>query len=207
MNIHDRSRVHNTDFVSNLKISQNVNQIIIVSAKGDVADISMHNKNEKGIWKELFNTSGYIGKNGIGKIKEGDMKTPTGIYHFTDAFGIKQNPGTALKYVQVDDSYYWVDDYNSVYYNKFVSSKNVVKDWKSAENILSVGNAYNYVLALDYNIERVPGRGSAIFLHCSTGNPTAGCISVQEEYMIKMLKEIKKDCIILIDKENNINNY
>ena len=31
MNIHDRSRVHNTDFVSNLKISQNVNQIIIVS--------------------------------------------------------------------------------------------------------------------------------------------------------------------------------
>ena len=207
MNIHNSIKVENTDFVSNLKIAQNVNQIIIVSANGNTANVLMYNKNTEGVWKAIFIAPGYIGKNGIGKTKEGDMKTPTGIYHFTDAFGIKQNPGTELEYVQVDDSYYWVDDYNSVYYNKFVSSKNVNRDWVSAENILSIGKAYNYVLALDYNVERVPGKGSAIFLHCSTGNPTAGCISVQEEYMIKILKEIKKGCIIIIDKENNINNY
>ena len=38
------------------------------------------------------------------------------------------NPGTALAYTQVDDSYYWVDDVNSVYYNQFVSTNEVVSD-------------------------------------------------------------------------------
>ena len=195
------------NFVSKLKIAQNVSQIIIVAANENTANVSMHRKNPNGEWEELFKVPGYIGKNGIGKKREGDMKSPTGVYNFTNAFGIKENPGTTLDYIKVDDSYYWVDDSNSAYYNRFVSTKEVNSDWKSAENILLVGKAYNYVLALDYNIEKVPGAGSAIFFHCSTGNSTAGCISVPEEYMIKILKEIKEDCTIIIDKQENISNY
>ena len=203
----DDNQLQDINWVSNLNIAQTHNQLIMVLATGEKAIISMHNKDINGNWEELFSTSGYVGKNGIGKAKEGDMKTPTGVYKFTSAFGIKENPGTVFDYIQVDDSYYWVDDSNSKYYNKFVSTSNIQKDWTSAENIISTGKAYNYVLALNYNEQCVPGAGSAIFLHCSTGNSTAGCISVSENYMKEILNNIRKDCVIVIDSEDNILGY
>lgn len=56
-------------------------------------------------------------------------KTPRGQFSFTYAFGILPNPGTELSYTQVDDTYYWVDDVNSRYYNQFVTTKTTPKAW------------------------------------------------------------------------------
>lgn len=46
----------------------------------------------------LFQCPAYVGKNGIGKTCEGDYKTPTGRYHFTMAFGMREKPDTHLKF-------------------------------------------------------------------------------------------------------------
>ena len=194
------------DWISQLEIAQCENQILVVSTDGINADVSLHTKNVDGIWEEVLTTKANIGKNGVGKTKEGDGKTPTGIYHFTFGFGIKDNPGLSYEYVQVDDSYYWVDDSSSEYYNQFVSTNEVSKDWKSAEHILAEGESYHYVLATDYNIECVPGVGSAIFMHCfPTGG--AGCIAVSEEAMIEIMQIIQKDCVIIIDEASKICTY
>jgi len=195
-----------TDWVANLIVAEETNQILAIAANGNTAYVSLHNKDEEGIWKEVLSTEASIGKNGVGKTKEGDGKTPVGIYHFLFGFGIKENPGTSHEYIKVDDSFYWVDDSNSQYYNQFVSTNNVVKDWESAEHIVSAGKSYNYVLAMDYNKECVPGLGSAIFMHCKpTGG--AGCVAISEEIMIEMMKMIQPDCVIIIDDETNIYNY
>ena len=92
------------------------------------------------------------GMNGITMQKqEGDKKTPAGVYRFTMAFGLKANPGTILPYHQIVDGDYYVDDGNSQYYNKLANTKQVQKDWNSAEDLMAQAPQYNYGLVLDYN--------------------------------------------------------
>lgn len=200
------TEIEQQDWVTNLKVAEKTNQVVVVLAEGSSAVVSVHNKDVDGIWKEALSAEASIGKNGIGKITEGDGKTPRGEYEFTFGFGIKENPGTTFSYTQVDDSYYWVDDSDSQYYNQFVSTKEVVRDWDSAEHIMSAEESYHYVLATNYNEDCVPGLGSAIFMHCKpTGG--AGCIAVSEESMIQIMKMVQPDCVLIIDDINNIYNY
>ena len=58
--------------------------------------------------------------------------------------------------------------------------------------------AYEYAIAINYNTSCTPGSGSAIFFHCSTGNGTAGCVSVPREMMVEILQTIQEDTIIVI---------
>lgn len=169
-----------------------------IAATGSTAALSLQNRQPTGGWHEILRSPCYIGKNGLGKTREGDQKTPVGIFRFTTAFGIRPNPGTMLPYIQVNDSHYWVDDGNSAYYNQFVSTDTVEKDWHSAEHLTGIGSAYNYALALSYNPKCTPGLGSAVFLHCSTGSATSGCIAVPERCMEKILQNVLPDCPVII---------
>jgi L,D-peptidoglycan transpeptidase YkuD (ErfK/YbiS/YcfS/YnhG family) len=45
--------------------------------------------------------------------------------------------------------------------------------------------AYDYAAVIAYNTARVPGRGSAIFLHVGTGTATAGRVSLPRPELIK----------------------
>lgn len=183
------------------------NQIIIVASSGSTATFTMYTRGDDGIWKEELSTSGYVGKDGVGEASEYASYSPRGMWRFSEAFGNMPDPGTAFPYTQVDDSYYWVDDVNSVYYNRFVSINEVIPDWSSAEHIQACGSVYNYVLALDYNSDCIPGAGSAFFLHCSNGKPTAGCIAIPENDMIKVMQLINKNCVIIIDTEERLKRY
>lgn len=197
-----------TDFVADLKIAASVTQLITVSAVNSSATVIMHEKDADGIWHEIHRTSGYTGYQGVGIAHEGSAFTPEGLYGLSIAFGIQPNPGTGIgNYKQVDSSDYWVDDPNSKYYNRFVSSNSVTPDWNSAEHIIDYKIAYAYCIAIDYNTDCVPGAGSAIFLHCSTGGATAGCVSVSESSMVFILRSIRPGCKILIYNEGNLGNY
>ena len=199
-----------SSWVKDLKAAQSTTQMIVVSGKDTYATVSMHTKDANGVWVENFSVTGRLGSNGLGKQVKGDKKTPIGVYRFTDAFGIKDDPGiTAIPYVKLDPSHHWVGDPDSKYYNQFVSTKDVEMDWKSSEHLIDYNPAYNYSLALDYNAERIPGRGSAIFLHCPDKKfgTTAGCIAIPDENMIQAMRLLRSDCIIIIDYEENIKNY
>lgn len=195
-----------SSWVADLDLAETASQMIIVAADGSNATVSMHNKEEDGTWVELLSTAGKIGRNGIGKTKEGDGKTPTGVYRFLFGFGNMPDPGCGLGYTQVDDSYYWVDDSDSAYYNQFVSTNEVTKDWDSAEYIAGVKSSYNYVLALDYNVDCVPGVGSAIFMHC-TPTSGAGCIAVPEDMMVEIMQNVQDGCLVVIDSVEGVKGY
>ena len=51
--------------------------------------------------------------------------------------------------------------------------------------------AYDYAAVIAYNTARVPGLGSAIFLHVGTGTATAGCVSLPRAELIKVLRWLK----------------
>ena len=146
-----------------------------------------------------FITEGFIGKNGVTKNKkEGDGKTPLGKFNVGICFGIHKKIDTTLEYIQINPNLYWVDDVISKYYNKLVDITKVDKDWNSAEHLIDYPIEYEYALEIKTNPKCEKGKGSAIFLHCSNQKPTAGCIAINTNYMIKLLKSLNKNAIIYV---------
>ena len=194
----------NQSFVANMSISRQTTQAItVVGNGGSYATLTLHTK-RNGIWTETLSCSARVGKNGITSNKrEGDGKTPTGIYSFGQAFGVAGNPGTSRGWLQVNNNHYWVDDVNSPYYNKLVDASQTGIQWSSAEHLIGYPTAYRYAIAVNYNTACTPGAGSAIFLHCSTGGSTAGCISVSQVNMIRILQSLQGDTLIGIYQNSN----
>ena len=194
----------NQSFVANMSISKQCNQaIIVVGDGGSYATLSLHTK-INGVWTQQLSCSARVGRNGITSNKrEGDGKTPSGIYSFGQAFGTAGNPGTSRSWLQVNNNHYWVDDSNSPYYNKLVDASQTGIQWNSAEHLASYPTAYKYAIAVNYNTACTPNAGSAIFLHCSTGGSTAGCISVSQTNMIRILQSLQSDTLIGIYSNSN----
>jgi len=194
----------------NLKAAEDAEQIIIVAGtKGSNADFYFYEKDSDGDWQKIISCPAYIGKKGWGKIREGDAKTPCGVYHFTMAFGINPDPGCSIGYTQVDESHYWNGDSNSDRYNQFVSTRDYKNfNKKESEHIIDYDLGYKYCLNISWNEDGTPGKGSAIFLHCYTKNKfTGGCVAIPEEKMREVLMNVKDGCVIVMDKAKNIKKY
>ena len=195
--------------VARLEAAHNVDQLILVGvSEGSKALCSFYQK-EGGIWREIFTAQAYVGKNGLGKTREGDGKTPLGIFHFTKAFGIAPDPGCALPYTQVDATHYWVGDNASPLYNQFTSTTDGADfDLRESEHIIDYGQPYQYCLNISYNEDGKPGLGSAIFLHCYSHNTsTAGCVAIPEEKMRELLRMVRPGCRIVIAALDTLANF
>ena len=107
--------------VSSLSAARKYSQLIIVSCDGGEAQISMYeNSGDSSTWNQILSSPGYIGSDGVGQASEDSCHTPQGIYGFTMAFGNLPDPGSAIPYTQIDANSYWVDDPDSLFYNRFV---------------------------------------------------------------------------------------
>ncbi len=176
----------------------NTSQIIDVQASGSTGTLTLYNKDGHHFTKKL-SASCYVGRNGItSSKKEGDGKTPSGVYTLGQAFGTASDPGCTRDYLKLNSNYYWVDDSSSEYYNQLVDASKTRIAWSSAEHLIDSPGAYKYAIAIDYNTACTPGKGSAIFLHCSVGSSTSGCVAVSESNMTKILKSLSSDTRIYI---------
>lgn len=195
-------------FVANLSVAQQTDQLIVVQGNGGCsATISLHKKTND-LWNQVLITKGNVGLNGITyNKKEGDGKTPAGVYSLGFGFGTAANPGTSIPYRQITNNDYWVDDSNSPYYNQWVNTNEVQCNWSSAEHMASYPTQYNYGIVINYNTSCTPYKGSAIFLHCPTKSGTYGCISIPRNSMISILNNVNSNCLILIAPGNDIYNY
>lgn len=122
--------------------------------------------------------------------KEGDKKSPIGVYKLERCFGREENPGTKLSYTQFYQNDFWVDDIHSEYYNTFQKGPSNGR-WISAEDLYVVGNRYKYFIVIEYNtVNPLPGAGSAIFLHIwkSPDTPTSGCTALSEENLLGVIR-------------------
>lgn len=144
---------------------------------------------------------GVIGANGLaspGEKKEGDRKTPRGIYPFGEAFGTHPlSLHMDYRYITADDKF--IDDATSPQYNAWVVGPT---DAKSYESMLI--EPYTLGAVIRYNMSPViPGSGSAIFLHIwtSPNTPTAGCVAMDEQALSGILHWFDKKqhpCIYII---------
>lgn len=186
---------------SKYKLSAKTKQLVTVKYTGSSRGRLTYFEKKRGKWKKVFSCKAYLGSGGIGKKKEGDKKTPTGLYSLGRAFGICKNPGTKMPYTRVNCYHYWCGDSGSKYYNQLVRTDKV-KHKCHGEHLIQYKKVYDYGIFIGYNKAGKAGKGSAIFLHCSGGRSTAGCVAISKTNMKKLLKRLKPEAKprILIDK-------
>lgn len=181
----------------------------IPDTQGDLSGPGAEGQQKTSVrWNKITDSGCYVGRNGIGKEREGDEKSPRGLYSLDQAFGTQPDPGNfSVPYLQVDDGHYWVGDNDSPYYNTMVNIRetgNVFRTGASEHLSTYGGKAYRYCMAIGYNKERTPYKGSAIFLHCMDGPGTGGCVAVPEDVMVTVLQRIQQPAYILIDDGDKI---
>lgn len=198
------ARTASPDWVGQLPQAAAARQLFIVAGVGNTtAYVSLHEKDDAGQWQQLMTTPGFIGKAGLGKTREGDNKTPVGTFRFNAAFGIAPDPGCALPYQQVDGNAYWSGDVRpGMHYNEMVDIRKLPGlNKRASEHIVDYDVHYVYCLNISYNEAGVPGKGSAIFLHCLAPQKpyTGGCVAIPQDKMKLVLQTVRPECVVVID--------
>ncbi|MFG3204480.1 L,D-transpeptidase [Streptomyces sp. NPDC048192] len=146
-----------------------------------------------GRWVAAGTAPARFGANGLaegGSRTQGTNTTPTGLYGLPFAFGTKAAPsGTRVAYRAVKDGSWWCQDNDSASYNRWVEP--LPRDCRASESehLVSYPTQYAYALVIGFNYDRpVRGRGAGIFLHVNGKAATAGCVSVPEDAMRRILQ-------------------
>ncbi len=155
---------------------------VVLGKKGLAWGIGLHDNAEKKLLK-----------------KEGDFKTPAGIFHIDRVFtkqkeiikDCKMNCELITEFIEA------VDDSKSKYYNQIVDIATVKKDWKSSERMFKI-DLYDIVINIAHNIpvQNIKG-GSCIFIHKwrNKNKGTAGCIAMDKKDL--------KSVFLWLDKKLN----
>ncbi len=183
-------------------------QLILVITESDSAaqgEMLRFARNENNAWQAVDEAiiPVTVGKRGLGwgsglhsetsvgliKKREGDGKSPAGIFRLSAIFGFADPAGMKqlkMPYFHVTAVSECVDDGNSQYYNTVLQRSDVPEpDWNSSEKMLKVGPQYALGVLVDHNTSATPGDGSCIFLHIwgYRGDPTIGCTAMSPSAM------------------------
>ena len=145
-----------------------------------------------------------IGKKGIqDEKKEGDLITPRGKYKVKYILCRKDRVKkirSEVRIIKIKKNMGWCDDPRSRNYNQLI---NLPSNYRH-EKLFKKENTYDIVLVLNYNMRPIKkNKGSAIFIHVSKKNfkKTEGCVAVQKRYLLKIVKEIKKNTKVMIENQ------
>lgn len=136
----------------------------------------------------------HVDAQGVGPASETTSRTPAGRFTLTEAFGIVANPATSLPYRKVDGYDWWVSDVRSPYYNthrRCMPGRCPFSE-PASERLALAGPVYAHAVVIDYNRGPVVrGAGSAFFLHVSNGRPTAGCVALGYDDLVRLMRWLK----------------
>lgn len=191
------------EMLQKYRVDDQVHQVMLVRCtEGSNAIVQFYQKltDQNDAWSLVFETDAYIGKNGTGKTGEGDAKTPLGDFGVLNAFGILENPGTALDYIDIVETTYACDE-EGEYYNQIIDTEETGHEC-TGEQMFLYTPEYNYGIATDFNAENEWPNGSAIFLHCKGAKVfTGGCIAINEACMKTVLQYADPGMRIIIHEE------
>jgi len=168
-------------------------QAIVVAANSygtSTATLTAYER-DAGIWKQVFGPWAVdIGRNGVAPVgakREGDGRTPSGVFGFDFMFGVDTDPGVRYPFRHISGSnIVWDDDPTSPNYNEWIDT-NTAPAGVAPEPMDNVPS-YLYGAVIAYNDARTPGLGSAIFLHVSHASSTAGCVALPIDELLEVLR-------------------
>ena len=156
-------------------------------------------KNKDTLIVDDFQMKCCVGKNGLSlKKKEGDLTTPRGLFKLEKLYFRKDrvgNPKTRIPKKKITKNLAWCDDSNHPKYNQEI----IIFNKRNKENFYRKSHIYDYLITFDHNNKKIPGKGSAIFIHLTENyKPTAGCIALKRNDFEVLLKLINQKTNIKI---------
>ncbi|MGC0313137.1 L,D-transpeptidase family protein [Kitasatospora acidiphila] len=165
------------------KIPAEANQVVLASGSdknSSTTTVTLWSRTPDGRWRPGVSWPAHNGDQGWSTDKRnGDLRSPIGVFTLSDAGGLKSDPGSKLPYHQDSD---------------FVAGG-------TGFNGESLAGAFDYVVAIDYN--RVTGsspldpreplgtaRGGGVWLHVDHGGPTHACVSIAEDHMAELVRTL-----------------
>jgi L,D-peptidoglycan transpeptidase YkuD (ErfK/YbiS/YcfS/YnhG family) len=137
----------------------------------------------------------WLGSDGLTpQPSESRSATPIGSFTLSRAFGHDADPGTALPYTHTTPSDWWISEPGPLYNTlQHCAGGCAFNEGDPNEHLYFETPYYNYAVVIDYNTRNTPGgvvqgAGSAFFLHVTVGEPTAGCVSIDQGQLIRILR-------------------
>ena len=166
-------------------------------------------KNNRKNWKLKDSFAVVVGRAGLAKDaksilpfsnempvkKEGDGKSPAGIFKLGDVFSYHPTNNLHMPFVQVDTNFYCVDDVASSYYNTLIVNDTAKVAFNSFEYMKRRDDLYEYgVWVLHNSNPVVAGNGSCIFIHIwrNANSGTAGCTAMPKEHILQLIHWLHK---------------
>jgi len=186
-------------------------QIIVVTAKdwGSTSGNLLAFERVQGVWKRTeLSGAANLGRTGLSwgeglhptqagnQKKEGDGKTPAGVFAFGIAFGDRPNVATKMPYEQMTSGHYCIDVVTSPLYNQVVDTARVGQAAVEGStepmrlDLVKKGDRqYAKGLVILSNPKNSPGKGSCIFMHLwpKKGAVTLGCTALDEKLLDALL--------------------
>jgi D-alanyl-D-alanine dipeptidase len=150
-----------------------------------------------------------LGKNGLGwgrgirsdpppsgpSKREGDGKSPAGLFALGTAFGYDAAVSTRLPYLPLSPTIECVDDSNSSHYNQLVDGRDTARDWNSSEQMRRDDELYHYGVFVNHNSPPAANAGSCIFLHIweNADSGTVGCTAMELSNILALLRWLDPD--------------
>jgi L,D-peptidoglycan transpeptidase YkuD (ErfK/YbiS/YcfS/YnhG family) len=142
-----------------------------------------------------------LGRGGIRANKrEGDGATPKGTFRPRQLWWRADRhpkPSTFLPVRAIGPEDAWCEDVSSRHYNQPLRRAAS----EGGDRLTRDDHLYDFIIEIDHNTRpRIAGRGSAVFLHLARNDfsPTAGCVSMTEAAMLRLLKRLGPETKIVI---------
>ena len=131
----------------------------------------IHVPNKNTLIIDEFKFKCCVGKKGLNSNKkEGDYTTPIGLFRLKKLYFRKDRVGTP---------------------ECKITKKIIKRDMAYRKD-----HRYDYIISISHNEKKVPGKGSAVFIHLTDDyKPTAGCIALKRkdfEIFLKLINEKTK---------------
>ncbi|MBO5698110.1 MAG: L,D-transpeptidase family protein [Alistipes sp.] len=183
------------------------NQAFFVSPdkEGYIAELVSYNDESE--QREFFArcTIGYGGTVEPTAKREGDGKSPEGVWALRRGLCYAKDFESAFPMEQYDENDMWVEDAESADYNTLV--RDPLPETKGDRLWERRNTQFRYIVAIEYNTDPVvKGAGSAIFIHAwrAEGKPTAGCVVMAEgdvKRLVEWLDPKQNPHIVILGKE------
>jgi L,D-peptidoglycan transpeptidase YkuD (ErfK/YbiS/YcfS/YnhG family) len=180
----------------------NATQVIsVVSVGGSSAKMDVWQRGAAG-WQPLeAGIPTHVGSAGMTEqSRDGYPATPKGIFTLDYVFGTAPSPGGGLQYVQVGPNHWWDGDPKSRTYNTMQICKKEQCPFDTSESENLQIPQYVHSVVMGVNKQRVPGHGGAFFMHATDGGPTAGCVAIDDNKLVEIIRWLRPGAVIAIAK-------
>ncbi|HEY4366998.1 MAG TPA: hypothetical protein VGN07_07150 [Steroidobacteraceae bacterium] len=136
------------------------------------------------------------------KKREGDGRSPAGVFSIGEAFGYASSAQTGLRYQAMTEADYCIDVDASPLYNQIVDARKVgvAAVTGSTEPMrrdihVSGDQRYKIGFVIEHNPAGTHAAGSCIFAHLwkAPGEPTSGCTAMDEPVMKRLLAWLRPE--------------